>query len=136
MTTDSKPVVVTRLRDTIPLNSGRFRQIFDAVNFPGLRIACTTERDGSTVRQIYELDDGRRFDDVDAALDAWRSPAESEVIDRFGEALRRLARGLVRPLWQDMTVEQKASYLRTAAVLVRLMAGFGLRVVKEKQNGG
>lgn len=136
--TESQPVIVTRLRDTTPLRSGRLRQIFDAVNFPGISVVCVTEPtscDPRLVSQIYELDDGQQFTDADAAISAWQRAANNrEASELLGEALRRLVRGLVRPLWNELTDDQKASWVQTAAAFARLLEAFGLRIVKAEEG--
>ena len=53
--------------------------------------------------------------------------------DRLGEALRRLHRGLVLPLWADLEDHHKKVWLRDVKPFLTLMESVGLKVEISEQ---
>jgi hypothetical protein len=76
--------------------------------------------------------DGRPMDEATIALRRAESDAEGingrDAIDITAELLRRFSHGLVRPLWADMTVEQKDRWRHEARKFIRLADENGVNI--------
>ena len=59
---------------------------------------------------------------------------EIELVDAIGAALLRHAHGLVRPLWEHRTPEQKYPWLTRARQFKSLAESIGLRITKEMRQ--
>jgi hypothetical protein len=135
VSTQAQTVFVSRLRQTIPLEPGRIKQIFDVVNVPGLQVVCvsTIEGDGDfePISQTYVLPDGNELDSVEDALLAWDDlKDEVALLDTIASALLRHKHGLIRPLWEQRTAEQKAVWITQARQFKSLAESLGLQVAR------
>jgi len=136
----AEQVMVSRLRDTIALDHGKVRQIFDVINCPGLTVVCESQYIGDDfvpLSQIYELAGGEQFDSPSEALLAWdRHQTDLELMDTLGHALQRHRFGLMRPLWQDRKPKDKAIFLGAARHFRTLLNSLGLDIVRIDQEQG
>lgn len=134
----AEQVMVSKLRETIPLDHGRIRQIFDVTNCPGLLVICDISDIGDdgefeTIEQRYEMPaTGRVFDDAGEALLAWDAEqTDHEVADALGHALLRYRHGLaLRPLWQDRNGKQKSLWIAQARSFRALLNSVGVDIVR------
>ena len=129
-------VFAWKLRKTEATEVDRVRQTFDMLAIPGMQIICISAADENgdlvLISQKYRLLDGSSFDSLDEALLAWDDKkTEIELIDTIGEALLRHAHGLIRPLWEHRTPEQKYPWLARARQFKDLAASLGLQITKE-----
>lgn len=137
--TEAETVFVSKLRKTETLEHGRIRQVFDVVNLPGMQIVCVSaiNRDGDLVpvSQEYHLATGAVFDDQDDALLAWDSLVdEMALLDTIGAALLRFQHGLIRPLWEHRTPEQKWPWITKARQFKGIAESLGLDITKRAQQ--
>lgn len=129
---------VSKLRATKPIpGTDLFTQVYDIVNMPGVTAlwagrVLPTANPGDPVE--YETTDqvwlyrGEEFATVADVIAAWNADQRAAVVrDRTAEGLRRLIHGLIRPLWHDMTEEQREGWRCKADIFIRLLAGFGVR---------
>lgn len=133
----AEQVMISELRETVPLDHGRIRQIFDVRNCPGLVVVCELSdlgNDGEfeTVEQRYELPaSGKVFDSAGEALLAWDAEqTDQEIVEGLGEALLRYRFGLMRPLWADRTAKDKAIWIAAARGFRRLLNSLGFDIVR------
>lgn len=133
----SEQVMISQLRETIALDRGRVRQIFDVKNCPGLIVVCDLADVGpdgefETVEQRYELPaSGRIFEGPDEALLAWdAAQTDHEIAEGVGEALLRTRLGLIRPLWADRKPAEKAFWIAGARSFRRLLNSIGFDIVR------
>jgi hypothetical protein len=138
--TSAETVFVAKLRQTIALDSGRIKQIFDIVNLPGLQAICVSDIDSEggefePISQIYVLPNGAEFDNADDALLAWDDlKDELALLDVIAEALLRHKHGMIRPLWQDRPPEQKAVFIASARQFKALADSLGLTITKRMRQ--
>lgn len=137
MTLHAEQVLSAKLRQTIALDHGRVRQIFDVLPCPGMVVVCElsdmgNEGEFETVEQHYEIPSiGKTFDDADEAMSAWDAEqADHEIAEALGETLLRYRLGLVRPLWADRTAKDKAIWIAGARAFRRLLNGLGFDIVR------
>ena len=129
-------VFVSKLRSTEALDHGRIRQIFDVVNLPGMQIVCVSATAGDAgdlepVSQEYHLANGAVFDSPDDALLAWDGLVdELALLDAIGAALLRQGHGLIRPLWEHRTPEQKWPWITKARQFKGVADSLGLVITK------
>jgi hypothetical protein len=129
--------MISELRETIALDHGRVRQIFDVKNCPGLVMVCDlsdlgNDGDFETVEQRYELPAcGVVFDSAEEALLAWdAAQSDHEIADALGHALLRYRHALMRPLWEHRTPKDKAIWIAAARSFRRLLNSIGFDVVR------
>jgi hypothetical protein len=132
----AEQVMISQLRETVALDHGRVRQIFDVANCPGLVVVCELSdlgNDGEfeTVEQRYELSSGKVFENADEALLAWDAEQQDhDIAEATGETLLRYRLGLVRPLWADRTPKDKAMWIAGARAFRRLLNSLGFDIVR------
>ncbi|CAN7381594.1 hypothetical protein LJR220_003396 [Bradyrhizobium sp. LjRoot220] len=133
----AEQVMISQLRETVALEHGRIRQIFDVRNCPGLIVICEladvgADGDFETIEQRYEMPaTGRVFDNPGDALLAWDAEQQDhEIAECLGEALLRYRHGLLRPLWADRTPKDKALWIAAARGFRRLLNSLGFDVVR------
>jgi hypothetical protein len=133
----AEQVMISQLRETIALDHGRIRQIFDVRNCPGLIVVCDLSDLGGdgefeTIEQRYELPaSGKVFESADEALLAWdRAQQDHDIVEALGEALVRYRHGLMRPLWADRTPKDKTIWIAAARGFRRLLNSLGFDVVR------
>ena len=133
-------VLVSKLRSTESLDHGRVRQTFDVVNLPGMQVVCISamsgdEGDLDPVSQEYHLASGAVFDSIDDALLAWDDMAdEMALLDAIGATLLRHEHGLVRPLWEHRTPQQKWPWITKARQFKGLAESIGLSITKRMRQ--
>lgn len=54
------------------------------------------------------------------------APDQRDMRDRLGEAARRYAHGLVRPLWHDLAEERREEWRRQGDVLANILRSVGV----------
>lgn len=129
-------VFASKLRKTEMIEPDRMRQTFDMLALPGMQIVCISVIDDGSgdfmpISQKYQLLDGSSFDSLDEALLAWDDKqAEIELVDAIGQALLRHAHGLIRPLWEHRTPEQKYPWLTRARQFKDLAESLGLQITR------
>lgn len=121
---------------TRALDAGRIEQTFDVEGHPGLRVVTTFALndfgDLEPIGNVYHLANGQMFEDTDTALQAWQDLGdELEILDALGHAMLRHQHGLIRPLWEHRTAEQKWSWITRANSFKKLAEGLGLSITKE-----
>jgi hypothetical protein len=133
----AQQVMISHLRQTIALEHGRVRQIFDVRNCPGLIVICDLADMGSegefeTVEQRYEIPaSGKVFESADEALLAWDAEQnDHEIAEGLGETILRYRHGLMRPLWADRKPADKAMWIATARAFRRLLNSLGFDIVR------
>jgi len=137
---DAGTVFVSKLRSTETLEHGRIRQTFDVVNLPGMQVVCVSaltgdEGDLAPVSQEYHLANGAVFDSPDDALLAWDDMAdEMALLDALGGALLRHVHGLIRPLWEHRTPEQKWPWITRARQFKGVAESLGLEITKRMRQ--
>lgn len=134
----AEQVMISELRQTIALDHGRVRQIYDVRNCPGLVVICdladvSADGEFETVEQRYELPaSGRVFDSADEALLAWDAEQQDhEIVDALGQALLRYRHGLMRPLWEERKDRDKAFWIAAARGFRRLLNSLGFDIVRK-----
>ncbi len=136
----AKQLMISELRQTIALDRGRVRQIFDVRNCPGLMVICELADVGGdgefeTIERRYVLSSGREFDDAGEALLAWDSEQQDhEIVDALGETLLRYRLGLVRPLWSERKPADKAIWIAGARSFRRILNSLGFDVVRLQRS--
>ena len=131
----ARQIMFPKLRQTIAMDRGRVRQVFDVQNCPGLIIVCDlAEMDGEfeTVRETFEIpSSGQVFDDADVALLAWDSEQnDHEIAGALGEILLRYRHGLMRPLWSERKPADKAIWIATARSFRRVLNSLGFDIIR------
>lgn len=133
----AQQVMISHLRETVPLEHGRVRQIFDVRNCPGLIVVCDLADIGNdgefeTIEQRYEMPaTGRVFETADEALLAWDAEqTDHEIAEGLGEALLRHRHGLVRPLWAERKAADKAIWIAAARSFRRLLNSLGFDIIR------
>lgn len=133
----AEQVMISQLRETVALDHGRIRQIFDVRNCPGLVVVCELSdlgNDGEfeTIEQRYELPaSGKVFESAEEALLAWDAEQQDhDVAQATGETLLRFRHGLVRPLWEQRTAKDKAIWIAGARSFRRLLNSLGFDIVR------
>lgn len=132
----AEQVMVSQLRETIALDHGKVRQVFDVLNCPGLTVVCELsdlgdEGDFETVSQTYHLATGEVFENAAEALLAWDSQqTDLELIDTLGHALLRYRHGLMRPLWEHRKERDKTIWIVAARGFRRLLQSLGYDIVR------
>lgn len=133
----AEQIMISQLRETIALDHGRVRQIFDVRNCPGLVVICEladmgNEGEFETIEQRYEIPaTGKVFESASDALVAWDAEqTDHEIAEALGEALLRYRFGLMRPLWADRTPGDKAIWIAAARGFRRLLNGIGFDLVR------
>lgn len=132
-------VFVSKLRQTIPLERGRIKQIFDVVNLPGMQVVCISviEGDGDfePISQEYTLPNGAKFDNPDDALLAWDDlKDELALLDTIGAALLQHSHGFMRPLWEHRKPEDKAFWISRARQFKGVAESLGLSIAKRMRQ--
>jgi hypothetical protein len=133
----AQQVMISELRETVALDHGRIRQIFDVRNCPGLVVICELSDLGDdgefeTVEQRYEMPaTGAVFESADEALLAWdAAQTDHEIADALGEALLRWRHGLIRPLWGQRRDKDKALWIASSRAFRRLLNSLGFDIVR------
>jgi hypothetical protein len=133
----AEQVMVSQLRQTIALDHGRVRQIFDVRNCPGLVVICElsdmgNEGEFETVTQHYEIPaSGKVFDNAGEALLAWDSEqTDHEIAEALGETLVRYRLGMDRPLWSERKPADKAIWIAAARGFRGLLNSLGFDVIR------
>lgn len=139
MSLHSEQVLASKLRKTEALRDGRVRQFFDVLPCPGMQVICESVADNSgefePISQVYRLANGAVYDDADAAFLAWANlRGENELLDAIGEALLRHHHGLIRPLWQHRTPEQKSIWLTRARHFLGTAQSIGLNIERKPKQ--
>lgn len=131
--------MISQLRETVALDHGRVRQIFDVRNCPGLVVVCELSDMGNdgefeTVEQRYELTAGIGryiFDNAGEALLAWdAAQTDHETADALGHAMLRHRHGLMRPLWEHRSEKDKVVWIAEARGFRRLLNSLGFDIVR------
>jgi hypothetical protein len=133
----AEQVMISQLRQTIALDHGRVRQIFDVRNCPGLVVVCDLADMGNdgefeTVEQRYEIPaSGKVFDNAGEALLAWDAEqTDHEIAEVLGEALLRYRHSLMRPLWSERKPVDKAIWIAAARQFRRLLNSLGFDLIR------
>jgi hypothetical protein len=133
----AEQVMISQLRQTIALDHGRVRQIFDVRNCPGLVVICELADMGNdgefeTVEQRYEIPaSGKVFDNAGEALLAWDAEqTDHEIAEALGETLLRFRHGLMRPLWADRKPGDKAMWIAAARGFRGLLNSLGFDIIR------
>lgn len=133
----AEQVMISELRETVALDHGRIRQIYDVRNCPGMVVVCDLADVGNdgefeTIEQRYELPaSGKSFDSASEALLAWDSEqTDHEIAEAFGEALLRYRLGLMRPLWADRPPKDKAIWIADARSFRRILNSLGFDIIR------
>jgi hypothetical protein len=135
---NAETIFVSKLRKTETLPHARVRQIFDMVNLPGMQVICISHigDDGEfeIISQTYELANGAAYDTLDDALLAWDDmSSELALLDTIGNALLRHHHGLIRPLWEHRTAEQKWPWITRARQFKGVAESLGLSITQVRQ---
>ncbi|MCC8967892.1 hypothetical protein H8A95_37685 [Bradyrhizobium sp. Pear76] len=132
----AEQVMISKLRETVALDHGRVRQVYDVQNCPGLVVVCELADVGAdgefeTIEQRYEMPAiGRVFFSPGEALLAWDSAqTDHEIAEALGEAMLRYRHGLMRPLWSDRTPAQKSMWIAAARSFRSLLNSLGFDIV-------
>jgi hypothetical protein len=133
----AEQVMISKLRQTIALDHGRVRQIFDVQNCPGLVVVCDladmgNEGEFETIEQRYEMPaSGLVFDSAGEALLAWDAEqTDHEIAEAVGEALLRYRFGHMRPLWAERTAKDRAIWIAAARGFRRLLNSLGFDIIR------
>jgi hypothetical protein len=137
MSAQGEQVLAARLRRTVPLPDGRVRQFFDIPACAGMEVICESNAgDGGElepISQIYRLANGALYDDADTAFQAWADlRTDHELLDAIGGVLLRHHHGLLRPLWEERTPEQKSVWIARARNFVELAKAIGLTIERRQ----
>lgn len=133
-------VYVSRLLRTDTLEGGRVRQTFDVLGLPGMQVLCVSqmsepEGEFEPVSQEYLLANGQSFTKLDDALFAWDElKADLALLDAVGALLLRSRHGLMRPLWDERTHEQKEFWLAQARQFLQLAGSLDLSIAKRMRQ--
>jgi hypothetical protein len=127
-----------KYRATEALDHGRIRQTLDVDGHPGLRVVRTFAvnefGDLDETGAEYHLANGTVFEKADDAIAAWEAMGdELELLDVLGNAMLRQAYGLVTPLWERRTAEQKWPWITKANSFKRLAESLGLSIERRPQ---
>lgn len=129
--------MISELRETITLDHGRVRQIFDVKNCPGLIVICDLAEVGAdgefeSVTQRFEIPSlGTTFESADEALLAWdAAQTDHEIADALGHALLRYRHSLMRPLWEHRTDKDKVIWIAAARGFRRLLNSLGFDIAR------
>jgi hypothetical protein len=136
---NTETIFVSKLRKTETLPRGRVRQIFDMVNLPGMQVVCISalgdDGDFAPISQEYQLANGAAYDTLDDALLAWDDmSSELALLDTIGNALLRYGHGLIRPLWEHRTQEQKWQWITRARQFKGIADSLGLSITKDMRR--
>lgn len=133
----AEQVMISELRETIALDHGRVRQIFDVRNCPGLVVVCDLSELGNDgefekIEQRYEMPaTGTVFESAEEALLAWdAAQTDHEIADALGHALLRYRCGLIRPLWEHRADKDKAIWIAAARGFRRLLNSLGFDIIR------
>lgn len=135
----AEQVMISKLRQTIALDHGRVRQIFDVQNCPGLVVVCDladmgNEGEFETIEQRYEMPaSGKVFDNAGDALLAWDAEqTDHEIAEAIGETLVRYRLGMDRPLWSERKPTDKAIWIAAARQFRRILNSLGFDIVRKE----
>lgn len=132
----AEQVMVAELRETVALDHGRIRQIYDIKNCPGMVVVyelsdVNSEGEFETVSRTYELSTGKIFEDGGEALLAWDAEqTDHEIAEALGETLLRFRHGLMRPLWADRKPGDKTMWIAAARGFRGLLNSLGFDIIR------
>jgi hypothetical protein len=136
----AETIYVSKLLRTDTLDGGRVRQVFDVLGLPGMQVVCVSRMDEEEHEfrqesQEYRLTDGQTFTRLDDALLAWDElKASLALLDAVGALLLRSRHGLMRPLWEERTHEQKEPWLAQARQFLQLAMSLDLTITKRMRQ--